>query len=130
MRIVPTSSAAEKVEITEGSNAVPAVHDTLRHGTMSLASKVNSRLDLESRLRDWNQTQLDLQMDSMRQVYGLHEPIRRGMEIDLTTDFWPATLGGPSNLHQDILLGRDTKLDVEDIFTGALLFKSSISLAR
>ena len=27
-------------------------------------------------------------------------------------------LGGPSNLHLDIIMGRDTKIDIDDIYNG------------
>ena len=33
-------------------------------------------------------------------------------------DFRPVALGGPSNLHLDIITGRDTRIDVDDIFNG------------
>ena len=45
--------------------------------------------------------------------------MRIGTERMLVSeDFRPVALGGPSNLHLDIIMGRDTKIDVEDIFNG------------
>ena len=39
------------------------------------------------------------------------------MDADLQ-DFRPVALGGPSNLHLDIITGRDTKIDIDDIYNG------------
>jgi hypothetical protein len=37
-------------------------------------------------------------------------------------DYKPAQLGGPSNLHKDILENRDCSIQWEDIYTGTLRF--------
>ncbi len=39
-----------------------------------------------------------------------------------TQNYKPAQLGGPSNLHLDILEGRDTTIEWEDVFRGLLQF--------
>lgn len=36
-------------------------------------------------------------------------------------DWRPIQLGGPSNFHLDILNGKDTTIEWEDIYKGALL---------
>ena len=43
-------------------------------------------------------------------------------------DFRPVALGGPSNLHLDILTGRDTNIDVDDIFNGLFLALSGLTI--
>jgi Proteasome maturation factor UMP1 len=35
-------------------------------------------------------------------------------------DFRPVALGGPSNVHLDIINGKDTKIDIEDIYNGRI----------
>jgi proteasome maturation protein len=35
-------------------------------------------------------------------------------------DFRPVALGGPSNVHLDIINGKDTKIDIEDIYNGSV----------
>lgn len=79
---------------------------------------------------------MNLKMEGLRRLYGAAEPIRRGMEISLCIvsargggcvgkvlmeiqDYKPIQLGGPSNLHKDILENRDMSIDWEDIYTGA-----------
>jgi len=37
-------------------------------------------------------------------------------------------LGGPSNLHLDIITGRDTKIDIDDIYNGTLQFLEVLNL--
>ncbi len=65
-------------------------------------------------------------MEGLRRVYGMAEPIRRGMELKIVRDssFTPMMLGGArrmgGNLHEDILVlgGRDTGIGWEDVFHG------------
>lgn len=75
-----------------------------------------------------------MKMESLRRVYGMAEPIRRGMELKIVRDgsWTPMMLGGArrngGNLHEDILVlgGRDTEFGWEDVFHG----KSSFFLRR
>lgn len=69
-------------------------------------------------------------MEGLRRVYGMAEPIRRGMELKIVRDssFTPMMLGGPrrngGNLHEDILVlgGRDAEIGWEDVFHGKFFF--------
>lgn len=100
--------------------SAPALQDTLRtnEGPLSIQSKINNRHPLEARLANWEQTQHDLKMETYRRVFGAAEPIRRTMELKIVeNDFVPTVVGGQSNIHRDILLGKDTSIDWEDIYT-------------
>lgn len=58
-------------------------------------------------------------METLRRMFGIQEPVRRQMEIELCSkDFRPQLLGGPSNVHLDILRNRDTTITWDDVFTG------------
>lgn len=59
-------------------------------------------------------------MEGLRRTFGMAEPIRRGMELKLTTagEWRPAALGGASSVHGDILAGRDTEIGWEDVYKG------------
>lgn len=59
-------------------------------------------------------------MENLRRTFGMAEPIRRGMELKLVTagEWRPAALGGSSNVHGDILSGRDTEIGWEDVYKG------------
>lgn len=55
-----------------------------------------------------------------KRLGGIGEVIRIATERKIVEeDFRPVALGGPSNLHLDILMGRDTKIDIEDIYNGS-----------
>lgn len=57
-----------------------------------------------------------------KRLGGIGEVIRIATERKIVEeDFRPVALGGPSNLHLDILMGRDTKIDIEDIYNGMAL---------
>lgn len=77
MKIVPdVEPAAEvsgnfKVSVLEPS--IPAVH------------RVENKHPLESRLKNWEAQQQQIRLDSMRRIYGLHEPVRREMEQKLAS---------------------------------------------
>lgn len=61
---------------------------------------------------------MNLKMEGFRRTFGAGEPIRRAMELEVvkTTDLMPKILGGPSSLHQDILLNKDSTVTWEEIY--------------
>ncbi|KAI9928395.1 hypothetical protein ASPWEDRAFT_439546 [Aspergillus wentii DTO 134E9] len=119
---------------SKGAPSAPGLPDTLRNNitlpapTGPPSSNANaattSAHPLEARLHAWRSTQDAMKMESLRRVYGIAEPVRRGMELKLVRDgsFRPALLGGSpgGNVHEDILTlgGRDTELGWEDVFQG------------
>ncbi|KAI5846898.1 proteasome maturation factor UMP1-domain-containing protein [Tricharina praecox] len=122
LRIIPAAPHASKVStIADGTAApsAPSVRDSLRtQGPHRIAADLNNRHPLEARLKNWDATQMSLKMEGLRRLYGAAEPIRRGMEISFCNDYKPAQLGGPSNLHRDILENRDCDITWEDIYSG------------
>jgi len=59
-----------------------------------------------------------------RRLGGIGEVIRIATERKVVgEDFRPVALGGPSNVHLDILSGRDTKIDIDDIYNGLAMLK-------
>jgi proteasome maturation protein len=116
-----------------GAPSAPGLHDTLRHGvgptaagsltsTGDSVAVPDSRHPLEARLKAWEATQESLRMETLRRTFGMAEPIRRGMEAKTVREgSWrPAVLGGGArpSVHGDILSGRDTSVDWEDVFSG------------
>jgi proteasome maturation protein len=71
-------------------------------------------------------------MNLQRNIYGLHLPVRQLMERKLVSSVSlaarhciiahtkqnPSLHHGGSNIHLDILMGRDENLGVPDVFTG------------
>ncbi|XDG09937.1 hypothetical protein ABKA04_009552 [Annulohypoxylon sp. FPYF3050] len=132
MRIVPpTSHSSTFKAVNTSAPSAPGVHDTLRHGvgpssllpsdtTSSIPEAPASRHPLEARLKAWESTQESLRMESLRRTFGMAEPIRRGMELKIARDgeWRPLALGGGRSVHEDILRGREARIDWEDVFTG------------
>jgi proteasome maturation protein len=132
---LPTASHLPKF----GAPSAPGLHDTLRAGlnpayalsnnsSSSTPSEpqLQSAHPLEARLARWEATQENLKMEGLRRTFGISEPVRRGMELKIVRDSeWrPAVLGGQARargVHEDILLGKDTEIQWEDVFAGKLL---------
>lgn len=68
----------------------------MRNGLQSVSAEVNGRHPLEARLKNWDETQQALKMESLMRVYGAQEPIRRGMEMKISGSV--SLLGLPGNL--------------------------------
>ncbi|OAX83102.1 hypothetical protein ACJ72_02545 [Emergomyces africanus] len=127
-----TSNTASVPHLSKGAPSAPGVHDTLRASLTSAPTTpttqqqqtTTSTHPLEARLLQWRQTHDAMKMESLRRVYGLAEPIRRGMELKIVQEgqWKPAALGGrnESNIHADILAlgGRETEVSWEDVFDG------------
>ncbi|BFZ58549.1 hypothetical protein PYCC9005_005612 [Savitreella phatthalungensis] len=122
-RIVPDSGFADSVgrgTVTGAPSAV-GVHDTLRHGgVLSHASEHNDRHPLEARLAGWDRTRDEMQMEAMRRVYGLGEPVRRGMELHVAKLGWTPSVMGNAPVGLEVLKGTDTQLSVDDVYPGGV----------
>jgi len=134
MRIAPPSghstSHSHLAPKSLGAPSAPGVHDTLRAGvgpsvnlttSSTLSSLPDSAHPLEARLKRWEETQDSLKMEGLRRTFGISEPIRRGMELKITREgeWRPAVLGGVGRgVHEDILMGRESCIEWEDVFMG------------
>jgi proteasome maturation protein len=121
---------------SKGAPSAPGLPDILRNNITlqapsgspsanAASAALSSTHPLEARLLAWRATHDAMKMESLRRVYGMAEPIRRGMELKIVrdTNFTPMVLGGGSragNVHEDILTlgGRDTEIGWEDVFHG------------
>ncbi|KAL8997435.1 MAG: hypothetical protein Q9169_003298 [Polycauliona sp. 2 TL-2023] len=110
---------------TKGAPSAPGIHDTLRS---SLPSDPNtttpaSTHPLEARLAAWQATQDEFKMTALRRNFGIGEPVRRGMEIKIAREgeWRPMALGPSAGVSGDILVGRDTEITWEDVYTVNLL---------
>ncbi|KAI5917702.1 proteasome maturation factor [Camillea tinctor] len=134
MRIVPAASHTSTYTPIPSSHlsapSAPGVYDTLRAGVGPAARTSDPSVDaptsrhpLEARLKAWEATQEGLRMESLRRTFGMAEPIRRGMELQIAREgSWrPVALGGGGarkSVHEDVLRGREACIDWEDVFTG------------
>ncbi|KIJ68830.1 hypothetical protein HYDPIDRAFT_173459 [Hydnomerulius pinastri MD-312] len=116
MRIVP-AAAPKSASLNDTANSL-GLHDTLQYGPRSIAAENKSRAGLESRLARWEETQDNLKLTIMRDLYGLHAPARLLMERKIVGQS-PHIPGMPhSNIHLDILMGRDEMIEPADFFLG------------
>lgn len=131
MNIVPPSSHKSTVSTAQdpsaSSNAVSALPDTFRQqqgGAVPLSTQLNDRHPLESRLQNWEQTERKRQLEQYRQIFGVAEPMKRVMELEIVdrTDFNPLN---HSSLHHDILLNKDCTIGWEDVYPGTGLDSQS-----
>ncbi|KAF9535768.1 proteasome maturation factor UMP1 [Crepidotus variabilis] len=115
-RIVPSSSP-KSASIKDTANSL-GLHDSLQYGPRSLAAETKSGNGLKERLENWEATQDNLKLTLERNTFGMHVPLRKLMERKIVSDR-PHTLCAPqTNLHLDILMGRDESIDFPDVFLG------------
>lgn len=127
MRIVPENGHQSSINSTKyGAPAehAPGLQDILKtqEGPLNMASKINNRHPLESRISNWESTQQQTQLETYRRIFGAGEPIKRTMDLEIVdaTDFKPSVLGGSANIHKDILLNKDASVDWDDIYKGGI----------
>ncbi|KAI9675154.1 MAG: hypothetical protein M1829_003514 [Trizodia sp. TS-e1964] len=129
LRITPAAahpSSRSTTVLSKGAPSAPGLHDTLRAGlsgqdpSSDASAFISSAHPLEARLKKWEATQEALKMEGLRRTFGMHEPIRRGMELKIAEggEWRPSVLGGSSSVHADILRGKDTSIEWEDVFKG------------
>lgn len=79
----------------------------------------NDSHPLENRVANWKANEEAFKMKLLQRTQGSAEPIRRTMELKIIEDstFVPSLVGGPSNVHLDILKNTDTSIDWDDVYT-------------
>ncbi|GME78581.1 unnamed protein product [Ambrosiozyma monospora] len=127
LRLVPDqqhqSSSVQATRYAPQAPSAPGLPDILRsgEGPMSVSSKINNKHPLEARIQNWDTNERANQLEHYRRIFGAADPIRREMELSIvqsSDEFRPSLLGPSANVHRDILLGKDTTIDWEDIYTG------------
>ncbi|KAL0073591.1 proteasome maturation factor UMP1 [Phycomyces blakesleeanus] len=114
-RIAPSARPELTTKSTfDTSHSEFGSHDTLRYGTRSIKTEVTPGHPLEHRLSQWGETQWELKLNMARQTYGMHAPIRMMMERSLVGKHGRMPVLPSSNLHMDILMGKDETIDYED----------------
>ena len=98
----------------------PTYSDELASLPHESAPVPNSTHPLEARLLNWRKTQHDLKMEGLRRTFGIAEPVRRGMELNIVRqgEYRAGALGGSAGVSGDILEGRDWECGWEDVFGG------------
>jgi proteasome maturation protein len=118
LRLVPPAEQ-KSASLAATANSF-GLHDTLQYGPRSIAAETKSRGDIEHRLSRWEETQDNLKLTMLRNLYGVHAPARLLMErkIVAANPHMPGMERSNSNIHLDILMGRDETLHPADFFLG------------
>ncbi|KAG7090736.1 hypothetical protein E1B28_009826 [Marasmius oreades] len=116
LRLVPLG-APKSASIAETSNSL-GLHDSLQFGPRVIATEIKSEGGLRNRLENWEETQDNLKLTMMRNAYGLHAPMRILMERKIVTMNPHMPTFPQSNVHLDILMGRDETIEPSDVFGG------------
>ncbi|KAH9947400.1 proteasome maturation factor UMP1 [Amylocystis lapponica] len=117
LRIVP-APAPKVASVTDTANSF-GLHDTLQYGPRSIAAEIKSTDSIKNRLENWDATQDNFKLTVQRRTFGLHMPMRLLMERKIV-GYNPHMPALPqSNIHLDILMGRDETLECADFMTGA-----------
>ncbi|CDS12516.1 hypothetical protein LRAMOSA04710 [Lichtheimia ramosa] len=114
-RIAPAAHPEKNTKSTiDTTHAEFGGHDALRYGTRSIKTEVLAGHPLEQRLDQWQESQWELKLNMARQVHGMHAPIKMMMEKDIVSKRQRMPVMPSSNLHLDILMGKDETIDFED----------------
>ncbi|KAJ1669206.1 hypothetical protein GGF44_003920 [Coemansia sp. RSA 1694] len=118
-------STSYKFESASTANVSSVLPESSNLGMQSVIGQgPRSRIDdeltkthpLESRLSNWNNSQLSMKLHMQRKIYGLHAPLRTMMEVQAIKQTPYALNTRASRIQLDILLGRDEDFGVEDIY--------------
>jgi len=113
-RIVPPTPS-KSASVQETANTF-GLHDNLQYGPRSISAEVNTQSDLRNRLQNWDETQDNVKLNMLRNAQGLHAPMRVLMERKIVSRNPHMPSLPQSNLHLDILMGRDETIEPSDIF--------------
>ncbi|KAI0932822.1 hypothetical protein AcW1_000164 [Taiwanofungus camphoratus] len=117
LRIVP-ASAPKSASVRDTANSF-GLHDTLQYGPRSIAAEVVKKDSVRERLENWEATQDNMKLTMQRNIFGLHMPMRTLMERKIVAHNPHMPALPQSNLHLDILMGRDETLQCADFMMPA-----------
>ncbi|KAF9646838.1 proteasome maturation factor UMP1 [Thelephora ganbajun] len=115
LRIVPAQGP--KTTNSDTTNSL-GLHDNLQYGPCSMVNQFKSHGAIKDRLENWEETQDNVRFTLMRNLYGVSLPLQIMMERKIVAKNAHMPALRQSNIHLDILMGRDESLDVSDAFGG------------
>jgi len=115
LRIVPTQGPKAT---NSGATNHLGLHDTLQYGPRSMVNEFKSHSAIKDRIENWEETQDNMKLTLMRSLYGVSLPLQIMMERKIVAKNAHMPALPQSNIHLDILMGRDESLNVSDFFGG------------
>ncbi|GAA5795329.1 proteasome maturation factor UMP1-domain-containing protein [Helicostylum pulchrum] len=126
LRLAPESHPENVMSTLNTTHPELGGHDALRYGTRSIKTEVLPGHPLENRLDNWSETQWELKLNLARQAYGMHAPIKMMMEKSIVEKRQRMPIMPSSNMHLDILMGKDETIDYEDFLNDPSMSTDSI----
>ncbi|KAH8101636.1 proteasome maturation factor UMP1 [Cristinia sonorae] len=126
LRLVPTQGP-KAASLQDTSNSF-GLHDTLTYGPRSIAAEVHTTSTIKDRLENWEETQDNVKLTMLRNVYGLHAPVRLLMERKTIAMNPHMPAFTTSNIHLDVLMGRDETLDTADFMMPTSEFRQPLDI--
>jgi len=83
-----------------------------------MVNEIKSHSAIMDRLDNWEETQDNTKLTLMRSLYGVSLPLQITMERKIVAKNAHMPAVPQSNIHLDILMGRDESLDISDVFGG------------
>ncbi|KAJ8520338.1 hypothetical protein ONZ45_g2800 [Pleurotus djamor] len=114
LRLVP-SQGPKSASVQDTSNSL-GLHDTMQYGPRSIAAEVKTQSELKGRLENWDETRDATKLNLLRNAQGMHAPMRLLMERRIVSENPHMPGFDDSNIHLDILMGRDETIEPSDIF--------------
>ncbi|KAA1468418.1 hypothetical protein DENSPDRAFT_833706 [Dentipellis sp. KUC8613] len=111
-QIVPGSG--EKIATVKDTANSFGLHDTLQYGPRNLAAEITTTSALRNRLEKWDETQDNIKLNMLRDTVGVSMPMKLLMERKLVSHSPHIPGMHQSNIHLDVLMGRDELLELPD----------------
>jgi proteasome maturation protein len=109
----PDLEGMQEIQLPEGSLGVP---DRMLYG-FPKARDGNAKVHpLEHSEKYWNENKLKMDLSMLRNLQGLHAPLKLQMEHNITKKMRRLPGLPSSNILEDSLSGRDELIDFDDIF--------------
>ncbi|CAD6208805.1 GSCOCG00003612001-RA-CDS [Cotesia congregata] len=102
----------ESFDMPTGAYGAP---DPMIHGLANPRQNLGVSHPLETSERNFHQNRLQREMVLMRNIQGLHAPIRLAMELKAADQVGRHPFLPSSNVMRDVLLARDEEIGFEDI---------------
>ncbi|KAJ2609898.1 hypothetical protein H4S08_003855 [Coemansia sp. RSA 1365] len=118
-------STSFKFETGTAPSTASVLPESSRHGVQDrvnqgpatrVAEELTTAHPLETRLSNWDNSQLGIKLHMQRRVYGLHAPMRTMMELQAVGQTPSLLNSRASQIQRDILLGRDETFDMSDLY--------------
>ncbi|KAH3834387.1 proteasome maturation protein-like isoform X2 [Dreissena polymorpha] len=109
----PDVEGSQILDLPNGKYGVP---DMMMHGFQNVRSGNTPAHPLQHSEKHWHENKKMMDFAMLRNLQGLHAPLKLQMELNITQKMRRLPGLGSSHVLEESLTGRDMMLDFEDIF--------------